>query len=512
VTRSNSGAYAALEARFSRIAAFENALGILHAAFENALGILHWDQATMMPPGSAVARGDTLAEIGTFIHELVSAPIVAEQLEAARESGELTDWQQANLREISRRHLHTSALPADFTARKARTTIACEMAWREARPANDFASLVPLLDESFSLVREAAAIKSERLGVTPYESLLDEFDSGRTEKEIDRLFGEIEAKLPSLLDQVVDRQASGPAAQMPDGPFPESRQDALCKRVARLIGFPENAGRLDASHHPFCGGADHDIRITTRYDEGDFTKALMAVIHETGHALYEHGRPAEWIRQPVGQAQGMTLHESQSLLLEMQAARSSGFLGYIAPIVREELGGDGPQWSDEALIRLTRRVSRGLIRVDADEVSYPLHVILRYRLEKQLLANEIPTRELPDAWHAMMENLLGITPHDDRDGVMQDIHWYEGMFGYFPTYLLGAMAAAQLYAAALDAVPGIPNALGNGDVAPLFGWLDANVRSRGSLHEPDDLLISATGKPLQSTWLLCHLENRYARD
>ena len=222
----------------------------------------------------------------------------------------------------------------------------------------------------------------------------------------------------------------------------------------------------------------------------------MAVIHETGHALYENGRPHEWRGQPVGDSRGMTLHESQSLLLEMQAARSEEFIRYIGPVAQKILKGEGPAWDIDNLLRVYRKVEPGLIRVYADEVTYPLHIIMRYKLEKAIIANEIPIAELPLAWNDMMEQYLGIRPTDDKDGVMQDVHWPEGILGYFPTYSLGAMAAAQIFAAAKAAEPAILPGLAQGNFKPLYGWLDKNIRSQGCLHTPDELIEKATGAPL----------------
>jgi carboxypeptidase Taq len=283
---------------------------------------------------------------------------------------------------------------------------------------------------------------------------------------------------------------------MPRGPFPVTRQAQLSKEVMQILDFPFDHGRLDTAAHPFSGGAEGDLRITTRYEEDDFTKSLMAVIHETGHALYENGRPHDWRGQPVGDSRGMTLHESQSLLLEMQAARSEEFIRFIGPVAQKILKGEGPAWDIDNLLRVYRKVEPGLIRVYADEVTYPLHVIMRYKLEKAIIADDIPIAELPIAWNDMMEQYLGIRPSDDKDGVMQDVHWPEGILGYFPTYSLGAMAAAQIFATAKTAEPGILPGLAQGDFKPLYGWLDKNIRSQGCLYTPDELIEKATGAPL----------------
>ncbi|OZB03353.1 MAG: carboxypeptidase M32, partial [Rhizobiales bacterium 39-66-18] len=297
-----------------------------------------------------------------------------------------------------------------------------------------------------------------------------------------------------------------------EGPFPVEAQRALGLKMMAVVGFDFERGRLDVSTHPFCGGADNDVRITTRYNEADFASALMGVMHETGHALYEQGRPQAYLSQPVSMARGMSVHESQSLLMEMQACRSREFIGYAAPILRAAFGGSGPAWEADALWRRYTRVERGFIRVDADEVTYPAHVILRYRLEKALIADTMPLSELPAAWNAGMQELLGVIPPDDRLGCLQDIHWPSGGWGYFPTYTLGAMTAAQVFDAACKADGDILPGIATGDFAPLVAWLRANIHSQGSLYETDELLTRATGRPLDAAVFKSHLIRRYASE
>jgi carboxypeptidase Taq len=295
----------------------------------------------------------------------------------------------------------------------------------------------------------------------------------------------------------------------PLGPFPLAAQRQAAARLMEAVGFDFAHGRLDISAHPFCSGAPDDVRITTRYDEGDFSKALMAVLHETGHALYKRNLPRHWRLQPVGAARGMAIHESQSLLLEMQVCRSLGFMRFAAPILREVFDGEGPGWEPEALHRRQIRVRRSLIRVDADEVTYPAHVILRYRLEQAMLAGDLAVRDLPGAWAEGLRELLGIAPDTDRDGCLQDIHWFDGSWGYFPTYTLGAMIAAQMFEAACEAIPGLTELIAAGDFKPLFAWLRERVHSQGSLMSTTELVETATGRALGTTSFERHLRRRY---
>jgi carboxypeptidase Taq len=500
---SGSAAYSTLEQRFRRI-----------AHVQGALAVLNWDSAVNMPPGGAGARADQLSTLAVTAHELLTAPAVGDLLDTAEAASDaLNDaWARANLAEMRRLWRHAHAVPQRLVEALSKAAHDCEMVWREARAANDWPRLRPHLDALLGLVREQAAAKAAAFGLDPYDALLDEHEPGGRAARIDVLFAELETYLPDLLGRVLDAQARRPAARLPKGPFPVEAQRALAEQLMRALGFDAEHGRLDVSHHPFTGGVPDDVRITTRYTELDFARSLMGVIHETGHALYERGLPLAWRNQPVGNARGMVLHESQSLLMEMQACRSPQFIAFAAPLMRAAFGGDGPDWEPANLLRLYQRVQPGLIRVDADEVTYPSHVILRYGLERRLIAGELAVADLPDAWRAGMKRLLNVAVPDDRDGVMQDIHWPSGAFGYFPTYTLGAIAAAQLFAAAKRAVPEILPGIAQADFAPLLGWLRAHVHGQGSFGTTDEILVRATGAPLGLDAYKAHLEARYLGD
>jgi carboxypeptidase Taq len=383
------------------------------------------------------------------------------------------------------------------------------MVWRTARAANDFKALIVPWQKVLDLTREAAQAKAAAFNLAPYDALLDEYEPGGRAAMFEPLLNQLAEHLPQLIDRILERQAArGPAAPL-QGPFSLAAQRELGLELMHALGFEFAHGRLDISHHPFTGGVPDDVRITTRYDEADFSRALMGVLHETGHALYERGLPAAWRHQPVGEARSMTLHESQSLLIEMQVCRSDEFIGFITPLLRSRFGGEGAAWSADNLARHYRRVERGLIRVDADEATYPLHVILRYRLEQAMISGDLRIADLPGAWNEGMRKLVGVTPPDDRDGCMQDIHWPSGSYGYFPTYTLGAVAAAQLYAQAKREEPAIPRAIARGDFQPLLAWLRAKVHGHGLRYSYDELLREVTGRPLQLADFLAHLEVRY---
>ena len=488
-------AYRALEARFKRC-----------SDLYGALSILQWDHQVMMPPGGNAVRAEQMATLRQLAHELLTGPETAELLDRAEgERAGLGPWQAANLAEMRHRQRHATALPTDLIVALVRATTEAEMLWREARPRADFALLRPALEEVLRLVREEAAAKAAALGLEPYDALLDGYEPGVTTVEIDAWFAPLQAFLPDFLEQVLRRQITPLPLQ---GSFPKDKQKALGERLMAALGFDFTHGRLDESLHPFCGGVPDDVRMTARYDESDVTSGLMAVLHETGHALYNAGLPKAWRHQPVGAPRSTAVHESQSLLLEMQICRSRAFLGYLAPLLAEAFG-DQPAFSPDNLYRRAIRVERGLIRVDADEVTYPLHIILRYRLEQALLAGDLAVADLPGAWHEGMRELLGVTPQGDREGVLQDIHWPSGAFGYFPCYTLGALMAAQLFQALRAAEPDLEAGIGRGDFRPLLAWLRRNIHEQGSLLGTQTLLARATGRALTPRPFLEQLERRY---
>jgi len=494
-----TSAYAKLEQRFRRL-----------SALQEATGMLYWDMSTVMPDGGRPARAEQLATLGVVCHEILTEAATAELLDQAEgEAGGLTHWQRANLAEMRRSHTHATALDSDLVEAMSKAATACEAVWREARPKGDFALVYPLLSEVLNLARQAAAAKAEKLGCTPYEALMDQFEPGAREADIDRVFADYGAFLPDFLPRVLEHQARRGGPVEPKGPFPQAVQKELAKRVMQGLGFDFAHGRLDESLHPFCGGVPEDVRITTRYSEDQFVQALMGVIHETGHALYERNLPAEWRLQPVGVARGMVVHESQSLLMEMQAARSAQFCRHLSGLLRETFPGNDAALAPDNLQRLYSRVQPGFIRVDADEVTYPAHVILRYQIEKALFRGELQLAEVPGIWREEFKKLLGLDVPSDREGCLQDLHWYDGAFGYFPCYSLGAMTAAQLFEAACRAHPEIPAEIEQGKFGTLQGWLKANVHSLGSSLTTPEIVTHATGRPLDVDVFKRHLERRY---
>lgn len=476
------------------------------AALGEAQAVLHWDASTMMPAGGGSARGEQLATLAGLAHELMTAPEVANDLHEASAEGA---WDAANLELMRRQHLRSAALPTALVEASARANSTCEKVWREAKAAADFARVRPYLEEVVKLQRETAQALSAATGLSPYDALMEGYQRGVTAAEVEPVFAAYEAWLREALPRAEEIQARRGAPLPLPGPFPVAQQRELCRTLSLRLGLEADHSRLDESLHPFCGGTPSDVRITTFYDERNVAKALLGVLHETGHALYERGLPAGFARQPVGENAGMAAHESQSLIIEMQACRGDAFLGFLGPLLHERFGGDAAPYAPANLAKLWRRVERGFIRVDADEMTYPAHVILRFRLERAMIGGELAVAELPGAWAEGLGALLGITPPDDAKGCLQDIHWHDGLFGYFPSYTLGAMAAAQLMKAARAAHPGLDAALAQGDFAPLLGFLRAKVHGQGARLGFQELLVEATGKPLDPADFTAHLSGRY---
>jgi carboxypeptidase Taq len=495
---STSSPYAQLEQEWRR----------LHA-FHGALALLRWDAAVMMPRGSSEVRGEQLAALETETHALLTAPKITRLLDRAQANAAgLEDWQLANLREMRRARDHAIATPVSLISRLARATSRAEAHWAVARRENNFDLFAPYLEEVVHLVRDKAALLGQALGLPPYDALVDEFSPGLATADIEAIFKALSRRLPTLIREVLILQAERPVLPI-SGKFATGKQRALALEVMRAIGFPFDRGRLDESEHPFTEGVPGDIRITTRFDNTDVFSGLLGAMHETGHAMYDLGLPQAWSDQPVGSDRGMALEESQSLLLEMLVGRSRPFVHYLRPLLEKHFGISGPEWEVENLYRRLTHVQRSLIRVDADELTYPLHILLRYELEKKLLSGELAVRDLPDAWSTGMEQRIEVRPTGAADGCLQDIHWALGSFGYFPSYVLGAVIAGQLWESLRNAVPELDTQIARGEFTGLFTWLHENVHSMGAKVPVNELMKQATGQPLSAAALLRYLESKF---
>lgn len=478
------------------------------ANFTHLSAISGWDQAAVMPSGGNEARSKAMAELSVLIHQLNTEPQLADWFhEAAQEA--LSPLEKASLREMKQRWQQATVLPQDFVQAKSLAGSKCEHAWRSQRKENDWSGFAKNWQEVVNLSQQEAQIRAEALGTTPYDAMLALYEPGTTSASLDTVFNNVKTWLPNLVDQVIEKQDKETLI-IPQGPFSNSQQKSLGLEVMKLLQFDFNHGRLDESVHPFCGGVPTDVRITTRYDEQDLTQSLMGTIHETGHARYEQGLPTELSGLPVGEARSMGIHESQSLFFEMQLGRSPEFIARLASLSQERFNRhDDQAFSQDNFRQLYTRVEKGFIRVDADELTYPAHVILRYEIERDLMNGNISYQDVPELWDQKMQAYLGLsTKGNYQNGCMQDIHWTDGAFGYFPSYTLGAMYAAQFMASLRKKVD-VAGAIESGDLHLIFAWLDENIWKKASQFTTDELVKQATGETLNAEHFKKHLKSRY---
>ncbi len=482
-------------------------------AVEHAQSMLSVDEAVMMPTGGGEKRADAMSVLAGMYHEMATSPEIGDLL-AAAESETADPQQLASIREWQRVYTNMTCLSPAFVQKQVKTRVRSEQLWRELRPKGEWAAFLPAFEGVVATVREEAALRAEALGLSPYDAMMEQYDPGNRAADIAPVFDQLKTFLkdfvPEALAHQEEKRAARPLKPL-NGPFPIEKQKALGLAMMEAIGFDFEHGRLDISHHPFCGGVPTDVRMTTRYVTGEFLSSLMGILHETGHGLYEQNLPREWAHWPVGKARGMAIHESQSLFVEKQIARSAEFWEWALPHVREHLGEEAlAGWDLEDVLAHVHRIERGLIRVDADEATYPLHVILRFEIEKQLIEGALEPRDVPEAWDARMNEYLGLRTIDDpKDGPMQDVHWPSGAFGYFPSYTLGALIAAQLWAAIEKERPQVREDVRSGRFVELNDWRRDHIWSQASFHSTPDLLERATGERLDARHFEAHLRQRY---
>ena len=442
-----------------------------------------------------------------LLHGIRTDPHLEVSLQQS-EGETLDDFQRANLREIRRDWRNANALPATLVQAQSIANSRCEHAWRTQRPANDWKGFLANFREVLKLSREQANYLADKTGLSPHDALMDNYEPGMTGEMVDGLFGDLQQWLPDLVRQVREKQ-SREIVHTPVGPFPRAAQYAIGLEAMKLLGFDFDSGRLDESAHPFCGGVPEDTRLTTRYREDSFVGSLWGTMHESGHGRYEQNLPRDWLGQPVAWARSAGIHESQSLSFEMQIGLSRPFVGLLGPRLSAHFG-DQPAFEPDNLHRWLTRVQPSFIRVDADELTYPLHVMLRYRIERDLIEGRVEAEDIPALWDAAMAKLLDIdTRGNFTNGCMQDVHWGEGLFGYFPSYTLGAMYAAQWFATIRKQTPDLDARMAAGDLAPVFEWLRENIWQQGSRWSTTELVTRATGGPLDPAHYRRHLEARY---
>ncbi|KAL4858840.1 Thermostable carboxypeptidase 1 [Chlorella vulgaris] len=474
-------------------------------------GLVGWDEMTMMPEGAAESRAKMKSALAGVIHEKSCDAALGEVLAKLQAANleQLNEFEQATVREAARDYKKLTAVPKELAQREAELESKGYQAWVKARQASSFEQFAPVLQEWVDLRREKAALVDPSGPV--YDTLLDDFEKGMTSARLDEIFGEVKAGLVPLLAELRER-GTPPSDAWLKGDYATDRQAELCHKIAVALGFNLEHGRLDVSVHPFTGGAHPtDVRMTTRFKQDDLTEGITGAIHETGHSLYEQGRNLEYDGLPVNQALSMGVHESQSLLWERMVALGRPFAAYLLPLMREYFPSLPADKSAEELYGAVNVVKvPSMIRVEADEVTYPLHIIIRYELEKALIEGSIQVSDLPKLWTAKMSEYLGCEPESDARGVLQDVHWSAGLFGYFPTYSLGAMYACQIYKAAEADLPGLSDDIAAGKFGRLKLWLNEKIHKVGSLHPSgDELMKAVTGAPLDPQVFLSYLKDKY---
>ena len=475
------------------------------AALGSAATVLGWDQETQMPPKGQATRGHTLAVLAGLHHDHLTDPALAEAIAAAADAAGEDPTLAAQVDAARRDVTRASAIPGDLARRMAEVQSRALGEWQRAKAEADFAAFAPVLSEVIALtIEQADALVDAGIADRRYDALLDGYEPGATEAQLSRLLGDLRAELSPLVKAVAESGVTvdeSPAR----GTFPEAGQLALGRIVADAIGFDFDAGRLDPSAHPFTTGfGPGDVRITWRSEPDDFRPGLFGIMHEAGHALYEQGLPVDLARTPLGEAVSLGIHESQSRLWENQVGRSRPFWEWALPHFHAAFPDSGDVTVD-SLFPALHTITPSAIRVEADEGTYNLHIVARFEIERRLVSGDVDVDDLPELWNDTYDDLLGVRPASVADGVLQDIHWAMGAIGYFPTYTLGNLVAAQLFDAATEAIDDLPGHIAAGDFAPLLGWLRENVHRHGRRLSADELVERATGAPLSSAPFLAHL-------
>ena len=490
------------------ISAYERltALGKELQLVSDSAALLGWDQEVLLPSRGIPYRAEQMSWFSGYVHERFTAAEVGEWIAEAEDQTKAGDVvAAANCREWRHEYDRSTCLPTKLVQELAEARVHSQAAWAEARKVSDFRRFAPHLQKLVDLSREHA----ERWGYDDqlYDALIDRFERGATARGLVGTLGSLRTSLLPIVDAATSRPPYDRSGL--SGHYPVERQQAFNREVADSIGFDFEAGRIDTAVHPFCSGmAPYDTRLTTRYDETDFLSSLFGVLHEAGHGLYEQGLPKDWRGQPVGNSVSLGVHESQSRLWENHVGRSRGFWEKWLPRAIHHfphLMGLTP----EDLYAAVNQAERSHIRVEADEVTYDLHILLRFELECAIFSGDLAIADIPGEWNRRFESYFGLPVRNDAEGCLQDIHWSMGIFGYFPTYSLGNLNAAHLASAAKSQDPAVAAAFASADYAPLLAWMRKHLHEAGSLHLPDDLVTRAAGTPVTSEALVSHLRERY---
>lgn len=468
-------------------------------------GLLGWDEQVNLPESSCDQRMEQSGLIAKLTHQLTTKPELGNILsELEDQFSNLSEDQKVVVTDARKEYDRATKLPSEFVERQSRLESEAYHAWADARSKSDFSIFAPYLKKQIETSQEFAKYLEWD---DAYNCLIDLHDPGMDAQTIKVLFAELATELSPIVDQIIKSDKKADTSFLKN--FPIEEQERFLKEVTTALGFDYKRGRIDKSLHPFCSGNGKDIRMTTRFDADNPLDSLFSSIHETGHGLYEQKLPLDQLHTALGQAAGMGVHESQSRLWENQVCRSRPFWKFYEPKFRQRFAQQLGDISSEELYLAINSVSKNPIRVDSDEVTYNLHIIIRFEIENALFNGSLQVDQLPDYWNQRYQELLGINPKNDAEGVLQDIHWSGGAFGYFPSYCLGNMMSAQLWYAALDQIENLEAKIEQGDFAPLLSWLQKKVHAHGKKFPLKELCKKATGDDLSPQALLRYLKERY---
>ena len=473
-------------------------------AVSGASGVLSWDQQVTMPEGGTPARSRQLSTLSSLHHEMLTDERTAELLDAC-EGADLTDEQAAVVRETRREYERAEAVSGELVEEISRTSSEALGAWEEAKANDDFETFAPYLDQLVDLRREYAdQIDPDR---DPYAVLFEDYEPCLPLSQAEEILDTLKRTLVPVIDEIRASDADVTTDAF-EGTFDADEQKALSRDVLTDLGYDWERGRLDTSSHPFTSGNQFDCRVTTRFDESDPLGALMSTVHEFGHAFYNLGLPREGFGTPLGESRDLSVHESQSRLWENQVGRSAAFWEFVLPTVRDHFP-DVDATPQEAYESANQVYEDNLIRVEADELTYHLHIVIRFEIERALISGDLDVEDVPETWNDKYEEYLGVRPDTDAEGCLQDIHWSHGNFGYFPTYSLGSVLATQLYDAADDDIGDLEEQIRDGEFGDLHEWLRENVHRHGARYETNDLVRRATGEDFSADHFVAYVREKY---
>lgn len=477
-----------------------------YSIFKNLSFLLTWDQRVLLRKGSTKARATEISFLSESISNIFSDPSLEGSIKSLEDKFDtLSNEEKRNVEIFKNLYLHNNAVPKDLVIKFTKASVVSAQKWKEAKANNDYKNYEPYLEEVIGLKREIAKHKAEKLGCSLYEVLMDEYQPGIKMDFVDSVFEKLKTEIPKLTNDIKEYQKNWDIKE-PEGNYPVEKQEKITREIMELYGYDFDRGFLSKTEHPFSMRNSDDARIATKYWANPL-KAVMAVTHETGHALYNQGLPEKYRYQPIGQPVGMCIHESQSIFYEKMIGKNKNIIPHISKILAKYF--DDESFLSDNLYKVYRKVENTPIRIFADEVTYPLHIILRYELEKQIISGELKVADIPDAWKAKAKEILKVDVKNDSEGCLQDIQWAKGAFGYFPDYLVGNIISSQFYKKMIEDKPSVVEDLTKGNIENVLKWLRDNIHSKGSLYNFRDLVKNVTSSDITPDVFLDFLKDKY---